>query len=488
MKTLAIHLEILSFFLLALTACNSLHQDEVERPNILWIIAEDLSPDLGCYGHPFVKTPHIDALSSKSVRFTHVFSTAPVCSPSRTALGTGMYQTSLNAHHMRYPDELKHPLPPSVIPLNELMRRQGYQTANIKDPPGRGKEDWSFRSALAAYDVTSWDSLSHDKPFFSVINLRLTHRPFEQDTLHPIRPDQVEIPPYYPDHVVSREDWASYLETVQVLDGLVGQVLDELTKRKFDQNTLVFFFSDHGRPMSRGKNYLYDSGTHIPLLVYCPDKLSWRQYFPPNTTNDQLISSIDLSATSLAIAGGIKPSWMQGRVLLGEQAEPAREFVFSAIDRVGETHFKTRSVRSKQYKYIRNFKHNFSINSSATAYRKQMHPMYHLLNILHEEGKLTKTQEALLSPMPEELLFDVEADPFEIKNLIHDDKHQKIVQQMRGELSNWQKRTQDYGMQEDTEAIVQAFEDYRQKSKSRNAKIKLLEQSVRADIDRNNRP
>ena len=472
------------YVFLSLFACNEPNPQISEKPNILWIIAEDLSPDLGCYGHSIVQTPNLDALAKKGMRFTHVFTTAPVCSPSRTALATGMYQTSINAHHMRYPEELKNELPTEVIPLNELLRQQGYQTANIEDEPGKGKTDWSFRSELAFYDMVNWDALSADKPFFAVMNLRLTHRAFERDKNNPIHPAQVDLPPYYPDHPVSRKDWGQYLETVQIMDQQIGEVLGELDKRNLAKNTIVFFFSDHGRPMTRGKNYHYDSGNHIPLIIFCPEGLSWKEYFPANSTDDRLISSIDLSATALAISGARKPSWMQGRVLFGAQSEPERRLIFCASDRIGETFFKTRSIRSKKYKYIRNFNRDFSVNSSATAYRKQMHPIYHLLNILNERGELTPTQKALVEPMPEELLFDLEADPYEINNLASDPSYSEILEEMRRELVSWQANTGDHGMEEDSEAIVKAFEDYRIASYSRTEKIQAMEKAVRDEVEK----
>ena len=453
-------------------------------PNIVWIIAEDLSPDLGCYGHPLVHTPHVDALAEKGVRFTRVFATAPVCAPSRTALATGRYQTSLDAHHMRYPDSLKHELPADVIPLNELMRLQGYQTANLIDSPGKGKTDWSFTSELAYYDVQHWDSLETTHPFFAVVNLRLTHRPFERDSLHPIDPGEVALPPYYPDDPIVREDWAQYLETVQVMDRQIGEVLTALNLRGFAENTLIFFFSDHGRPMTRAKNYHFDSGIHIPLLIYAPEDLEWSNYLPPGTLNEQLISSIDISATTLSIAGVDKPSWMQGQVFLGPQQEKERSFAFSASDRIGGTFFKTRAVRSKKFKYIRNFNRDFSVNSSATAYRKQMHPIYHVLSIYDELGRLSSAQKALVEPMPEEWLFHVESDPYEVQNLATDSTYHELLQEMRTELSIWQKETDDLGMKEDDQALIQAFATYREQShRNRAAKIDALRKAVRERIE-----
>ncbi len=467
-------------------SCSNITQEHQVKnnPNILWILAEDFSPDLGCYDYPLVHTPNIDGLARKGVRFTRVFTTAPVCAPSRTALATGMYQTSINAHHMRYPDSLKNQLPSEVIPLNELMRRRGYQTAKIIDNPGKGKEDWSFRSDLAHYDLVRWDSLSVDKPFFGVVNLRLTHRPFERDSVHPIDPNLVDIPPYYPDHDVSRQDWAAYLETAQILDQQVGQVIDELAIRNLDENTIVFFFADHGRPMSRGKNSHFDSGNHIPLVIYCPPALSWNEFLPAGTTNDDLISAIDITATSLAIAGADKPTWMQGRVFLGNSKEEARDYIFCASDRIGESHRTLRSVRSKDYKYIRNFNPGWSMNATATAYRKAMHPIYHLLNIYHERDLLTPAQYVLVDTFPEELLFNVLEDPFEINNLIQSPKHQEVLEDMRQQLKDWQMRTTDHGMNPDTEALQEAFKDYAKTSHERyQEKITSREIEIRNLID-----
>ena len=474
--------------ILAIWSCSNVTQndDGIKHPNILWILAEDFSPDLGCYGLPLVHTPHIDGLASKGVRFTRVFTTAPVCAPSRTALATGMYQTSINAHHMRYPDSLKNELSSEVIPLNELMRRQGYQTAKIIDKPGKGKEDWSFQSDLAHYDLVHWDSLAEDKPFFGVVNLRLTHRPFERDTVRPIDPVGVTVPPYYPDHEVSRQDWAAYLETAQILDQQVGQVLDELEQRNLEENTIVFFFADHGRPMSRGKNSHFDSGNHIPLVIYCPEDLAGKEFLPAGTTREDLISAIDISATSLSLTGAVKPTWMQGRVFIGNSKDEARDHIFCASDRIGESHRILRSVRSKEYKYIRNFNPGWSMNATATAYRKAMHPIHHLLNMYQEQGLLTPAQQMLVDPFPEELLFNVAEDPFEINNLIDDPAHQQVLQEMRQQLKDWQGRTTDHGMKPDSETLQEAFRDYAETSAANHQdKINARTKQVRDAFELN---
>jgi len=428
-------------------------------PNIVWILAEDLSPDLGCYGNKLVYTPNIDRFAEEGMQFLNVFTTAPACTPSRTALATGMYQISLDAHHMRYPEELKNPLPKGVLPMNELLRKGGYQTVNLKGV-GTGKTDWSFQSEKADYELASWDEIDPDKPFFTVVNLRLTHRPFEKDQENPIEPEKVNLPPYYPDHPVCRNDWASYLETVQVMDRQVGQVLDEIASRDWSDNTIVIFFSDHGRPFSRAKYFLYDSGLKIPLLVYCPEQLDWRQYIQPGSVDDRLVSAIDITATTLSMAGIKSPKTMQGRVLLGPNRGADREYIYAAADRLGEAFFKSRSIRTKKYHYLRNYNHNLTVNSSATAYRRAMHPIWHVLHILDEQNRLTPEQQALVEPMPEEELYDLEKDPHEINNLVSIAAYRDVVEDMKGRLVKWQAEAMDHGMFPDPPALVEHFRQY----------------------------
>jgi uncharacterized sulfatase len=454
------------------------------KPNILWILAEDLSQDLNCYGNSLVKTPVLDRLAKDGTRFTNVFTTAAVCTPSRTALATGMYQTSINAYHMRYPDSLKNPLPASVLPINELFRRNGYQTANIKDKPGTGKTDWSFQSEYEKYDCDSWDQLDGEKPFFAVVNLRLTHRPFEKDHENPIDPNLVTLPPYYPDHTVARTDWAAYLESVQLLDRQVAMVLDEIGKRGWKDNTIVIFFSDHGRPFTRAKTFLYDSGVEIPLIISCPDGLGWEMYLPKGSISDELISAIDLSATSLSFAGISRPENMQGRIIAGPKKDEPRAFVYGASDRIGEVYFKSRSVRSDRFKYIKNYHHGLSVNEASTAYRKAMHPIYQLMDIMAERGQLDDIQQQLVVPQAEEELYDIQADPYEINNLINDPAHKPELIAMQKQLAMWQKETIDYGMKNDIEELAAAFSEYGKQSNENYAlKAATLREEIIRQID-----
>lgn len=452
--------------------------------NVLWIIAEDLSPDLGSYGNDLVNTPHLDRLAHRGMRFTNAFATAPVCSPSRTALATGMYQTAIGAYHMRYPEQLMPPLSKGIQTIAQTISEEGYTTANILDAPAKGKIDWMFKhDPKEHFNAFYWKNLAGSaKPFFAQASLGLTHRPFVEP-----KPDQfdlakISIPPYYPDHPVSRQDFAGYYASIEKLDEQVGQILDSLKKYDLDKNTLIFFFSDHGRPMSRAKNHHYDSGLKVPLIVYVPPALAPIQGYTGGSTSDQLLSLIDVSASTLAVVGAKKPAYMQGRVFLGEQTEEPRDFVFSASNRIGDTNFRSRSVRGKKYRYTRNYHHDFSINSSATAYRKQMHPIYHLLNILQEEGKLTPPQQALMRDLPYEELYDLENDPYETINLAKDAGHQLVLTEMRQMLDRWMVESNDQGLQEDSKALEDAFRLYgvtsyaERKDKIENMYQKVLNQ------------
>ena len=459
---------------------------QTQPMNVLWIIAEDLSPDLHCDGNNLVNTPHLDSLAAHGMRFTETFSVAPVCSPSRTAFTTGMYQTSIGAYHMRYPDELLPELPKSINTAAQIFNEQGYTSANIKDVPGKGKIDWMFQhDSKEHFNAESWLAIANkNKPFFAQISLGLTHRPFEIPQSGQFELDKISIPPYYPDHAVSRKDFAGYYASIEKLDAQVGMILDSLKKYGLEENTAIIFFSDHGRPMTRGKNYHYDSGLKVPLIISLPPDKTLKGY-AEGQTSDQLLSLIDVTATSLELMQINKPEYMQGRIFLGENQEVERAYIFSATNRIGGTDFRSRSVRSKNFRYIRNYHHDFSVNSSATAYRKQMHPIYHLLNIMHEQGTLTPAQEALVKDMPFEELYDLKNDPYETLNLVSQQEYAQALLQLREVLDNWIKETNDQGLGKDSNAIKSAFQQYQDEShSSRKEKIEQLHQEVLHEVSK----
>jgi len=443
----------------ALCSATGLAAEKSGRPNILWIIAEDMSPDLGCYGNKVVTTPNIDSLAAGGMRFTGVFTTGPACSPSRTALATGVYQTTLGAHHMRYSQELKPSLPKPVKILPELMRENGYYTGNIKGicGTGKGKDDWQFKVPGKSWDTQSWKQLIRHQPFYAQINSKDSHRAFPAP--RNISKGKIKIPPYYPDHPVTRSDWAGYFASVNRFDQQVGAILKQLEADNLDKNTIVCVLSDHGRPMIRGKNWLYDSGTRIPLIIYYPQGVKRPHGYQPGKVNSKLLSAIDLVAETVLMAGGKIPDWMQGGSFLREDSRP-RRYIHTAADRFGDVDTCSRAVRTDRFKYIRNFKTPGSINECTTAYRRAAHPIHHLLNIMGEKNLLTPVQAQLLKPLAQEELYDLDKDPYETVNLIGNEDFDAIHKELKDRMMQWIRSSKDKGLEKDSDAIVEHFKAY----------------------------
>ena len=412
---------------------------EGQRPNILWIIAEDLSPDLGCYGEPLVKTPNIDKLASEGARYTNAFTTSPVCSPSRSAFMTGMYQTSIGVHQHRSHRNDGYTLPEPVKVLTECFRAAGYFTSNCaglnwKKP---GKTDFNF-NVDKPFDGTDWRQCKDGQPFYSQINFSETHRIFKRDPENPIDENKVKLPPYYPDHPIARRDWANYLECIQVLDKKVGQVLKRLGDDGLADNTIVFFFGDHGRPHVRGKQFLYEGGIHVPLII------RWPGHIEPGTVIDDLVSAIDFGPTSLNLTGADLPCYMQGQVFMGPDAQK-REYVIAARDRCDGTVDRIRCVRTRRFKYIRNYFPNRPY-TQFNLYKKHRYPVLTLMEILYAQGKLTPEQTLFMAlTRPDEELYDLQADPYELNNLAGDENYQDTLKKLRSILEEWVEQTDDHG-------------------------------------------
>ena len=440
----------LSWFLLAplLQAAPSQQQSD-RRPNILWLVAEDFGQHLGCYGTKEVWTPNLDKLAAEGVRYTRFFATAPVCSPSRSAFMTGMYQTTIGAHNHRSHRDDGYQLPAGVKVLTDWLREQGYFTANVRELPrnfgfrGTGKTDWNFTYSGTAFDGQSWEALKRRQPFYAQINFSETHRSFRA----PKRADpaKVDLPPYYPDHPVAREDWAAYLDAATELDRKVGLILDQLAADGLAENTIIIFFGDNGQAHVRGKQFCYESGLLVPLIIRWPAQIPAPKPYKPGTINSQLVSAIDLAPTMLDIVGAKKPTKMQGEVFLGPSAPPPRQFVFGARDRCDETVFRFRTVRDARYRYIRNFTPERPFLQK-NAYKEKQYPVWNLLKELKTEGKLTPEQAVLCAPtMPQEELFDLETDPHEIRNLARLPEHQETTKRLRTVLDKWIEESNDQG-------------------------------------------
>ncbi len=450
-------------------------QASEERPNILWIIAEDMGQELGVYGTPEVRTPNLDRLAGDGMLFTHAFTTSPVCSPSRSALNTGMYQTTIGAHNHRShrpddPSPYPFPLPEGVGLVSDWLRQAGYFTANIREMPdgvdfrGTGKTDWNFSYDGQPFDSDQWVDLASNQPFYAQINFPETHRGDQWDNAHtriprPADPDNVDIPPYYPDHPVVRQNWAQYLNTVMALDQKVGTVLGQLEADGLAENTVVIFMADHGRAMMRGKQWPYDSGLRIPLIIRWPSDIPAPVQYEAGGRSDRLLSHIDISATTLAAAGVPPPEDMQGRVFLGAEADPARRYVFGGRDRGDETVDRVRTVRSKRFRYIRNFYPGQPFLQT-NRYKLANYETIWVMKKLYEAGKLTPVQDRFFAPeRPIEELYDLQNDPHEVHNLADSSAYREILHDMRYELDRWIRSTDDRGRFPEDPEVIQFYDD-----------------------------
>ena len=407
------------------------------QPNVLWIYGEDLSPDLGCYGTPAVATPNIDRLASEGVRYTNAFVTCPVCSPSRSALITGTYQTHFDAHNHR--SNRDKPLRADMKLIADCFREAGYFTCNSPGPPydRPGKTDFNFQREQP-FDGIDWSERAEGQPFYAQINIPDTHRVFKPDPERPIAPEDVELPPYYPDHPLVRKDWALYLESIQILDRKVGQILKRLDDEGLSDNTIIFFMSDHGRAHIRCKQFLYDGGIHIPLIV------RWHQHVEPNTVDDKLISGVDFAPTTLSLAGIDIPDYMQGQVFLGADAT-SRDAIFAARDRCDGTDDRIRCIRTHRYKLIRNY-HPERPYMQFNGYKKQQYPLWTLMPLLSANGELSPAQQHFMKQTrPTEELYDLEADPYEINNLAADPNYDTVRNALAAQLDTWIAETGDMG-------------------------------------------
>ena len=465
-----LHLILVALCLLCTSPFVAAAADD-KQPNIVWIISEDMGPDLGCWGFD-VHTPNIDRLAATGMRFTKCFGTASVCMPNRTAMSTGVTQTTLGAVTMRPPAKFMRPLTGGVKPLPVLLREIGYTVANVKDTEigCRPKDDWNFRFEGKSWDTANLADLKGDRPFYAQFNFAMAHRPFRQDEQHPVDPKTVDLPPYYPDHPVARQSWSDYLESIQHLDRGVGRVLKWLDDEKLADSTIVFFLSDHGEAMIRGKYFLYDCSLNQPLIVRWPESCDPPADFKAGTASDRLMAAIDITAQTVACTGADVPSWMHGREFFGAD-NPPRDEVFSAADWIGGSKLKSRSIRTERYKYIRNFITDISVNSSSTEYRKAKHPMFHLVEILAERNELSPLHRKLLfDPLPPEELYDLNADPHEINNIAADPDHAQIKADLRSRLETLIKESGDLGFEPLDPEHVQFFEDYRTNNHRKCAK------------------
>jgi uncharacterized sulfatase len=430
-----------------------------ERPNIIWLNSEDGSPDIGCYsdcsigyGNSLVHTPNLDQLAQEGARYTNAYAPCPVCSPARSSYITGMYPTSIGAQNHRSHRRDGYHLEAPIKPLTYYFKKAGYFCTNgeFGHPDRHGKTDYNFSYDFdKMYDATDWKEHKPDQPFFAQIHFDETHRPYTHDDYtkpdvnHPVDPDKIQLPPYFAGHQLLREDWALYLESWGVLDRMVGKVLNELEKAGLAENTVVFFCSDGGRSNYRCKDWLYDGGIQIPLLV------RWQGHINPGTVDHQFVNGIDLAPTWMHIAGIKPPDYLQGRNFLNPQSIPKREFIFASRDRYDGIVDRIRCVRSRRFKYIRNFyaeRPYLYPYVQGDLYKLFRYPAITLMPYLKQQGKLNAVQEQFLTKIrPPEELYDIQKDPHEVHNLADDAKYEGTLLFFRDKLNIWMYKTNDHG-------------------------------------------
>lgn len=470
---LAIRVAIFTLFAVSLRA-----DTRPQRPNILWIVGENLKLDLGCYGANNVHTPNLDGLAADGVRFTRVFSTSPVCAPSRSAFMTGMYQTTTGMHHMRSHRDDDYRLPEGVRPLTHRLKEVGYLTANIVNigdkVVGTGKLDLNFVNEGPVYDTADWSRLKDNQPFFAQINTPeieydiYDRKTSEKDRVkwvgeewHPkiATPDNVEPPPYYPDHPIVREEWARYLNSVSGMDVRIGWILEQLKADGLADNTIVMFFGDNGRLEARGIHWCWDTGLHVPMIIHWPAGIPTPPEYAAGSVNDNVISLLDVTATTLQFAGITPPANMQSRRFMGTVIDPPRTYAFGARDRIDETEIRIRSVRDARYHYLRNYQPNAGF-LALNRYKEKCFAIKPLMRQLMKQGRLSGPPKDLMQPLPEEQLFDTQADPHEITNLAQSDdpNHRAALVRLRAALDTWIGETGDLGEFPEPREIVAPFE------------------------------
>jgi N-sulfoglucosamine sulfohydrolase len=446
-------------------------------PNIVWISNEDMSPRLGVYGDALARTPTLDALAKQSVRYTHAFTTAPVCAPSRAAIITGMHQNAIGAQHMRTTEdrvpELPGPylaVPPFYVKaFPEYLRAAGYYTSN------RVKTDYQFGEPFTIWDERSpkahWRNRPNkSQPFFSVFNITVTHESqiFPSSPARKGKPPvtdaaKIQVPPYYPDTPLVRAELARVYDNIADMDAQVADILRQLEEDGLAENTIVFYWSDHGDGIPRGKRSLYDSGLRVPLMIRWPSSTRVARSgeagvrrpglsAPAGTVSDELVSFVDLAPTVLALAGVEIPAHMQGRVLVGDKAGPEPEYIFAARDRMDIEYDMMRSARDKRFLYIRNFAPEQPY-AGHIIYRNQSDIMQEWFR-LQAERKLTGSAALWMrTSRPAEELYDTRADPHQIQNLAGDPAHKATLERMRQAVTVWMTRTGDQGLINEAEMI-----------------------------------
>lgn len=425
-----------------------------DRPNILWITCEDISPYLGSYGCKEALTPNLDRLADQGIRYTHAYANAPVCAVARSTLLTGMYSPTIGTHQMRSYVQL-----PDTIPAYpKILREAGYYCTN------NSKKDYNsnFADDTTLWDESSgkahWKNRQGDQPFFAVFNITVTHESQlspnriaayvsnQQIPAQPrVNPKDITLPPYHPDLPEIRQDWARLHDLITHMDALAGARLRELEEEAVADDTIVFFYSDHGGMLSRAKRYIYNVGTQVPLIVSFPKK--WQHLAPasPGDTCDRLVSFIDLPKTLLALTGTTIPDRMQGRVFLGDNKEPAPESVHFFRDRMADCYDFSRAVTDGHFYLIRNFMPHRP-RGRDTRYGFQVQANWRAWETHYEAGQCDATQSQFFKPKPSVEFFNTDTDPWHVENQANQSEYKERRAKLAKDLDDWMIETRDLGI------------------------------------------
>jgi arylsulfatase A-like enzyme len=443
-RILKVSVSALSLFLLGLVSSPAAGQD---RPNILWITSEDNGPHLGCYGDTYATTPNLDGLAARGMIYLNAWSTAPVCAPARTTIISGVYPPSTGSEHMRSLVAL-----PSFMKMfPQFLREAGYYCSN------NSKEDYNLKKPGKVWDESSkkahWKNRRPGQPFFAVFNHTVSHESQIRKRPHTLvhDPARVRVPAYHPDTPEVRHDWAQYYDKITEMDVQVGRDLRELEAAGLADSTIIFYYGDHGSGMPRSKRFPYDSGLHVPLLVYVPPK--FRPLAPPDYAaggkSDRLVGFIDLAPTVLSLAGIQPPDWMQGHAFMGKYQTPPQPYLYGFRGRMDERYDLIRSIRDKRYIYLRNYMPH-KIYGQYVAYMFET-PTTQVWKKLYDQGKLHPPQTYFWEPKPPEELYDLEQDPDEVRNLASSAEHQQILERLRHAQQTWTRQIRDVGFLPETE-------------------------------------
>jgi N-sulfoglucosamine sulfohydrolase len=423
------------------------------KPNILFILSEDMSLDLGCYNMPAVKTPVLDNLAANGVQFMNAYGNNSICSPSRSNMMTGVHQNIIDAEHHRSNRNI--PLMKPYKPITSYLRDAGYTCilGNKMVKGGGEKIDVNFKHS----PIGKWDGVSEfglfdkkgefskeDQPFFSQVTLFVTHRgdwwnEIREKSTHKVNPTEIFLPLYYADTPAIREDWAKYLDQIEYMDYEVSLLLADLEAKEMRENTIIIFIADNGRSNVRGKGYLYEPGLHLPLIVNWPAGLSGGK------KDTRLVASADVAVTILEAAGIVLPDYMTSKSIIKKDSNP-RKYVYSTRDLWDEILEQSRAITTNKYRYIKNNITNQSYDAQQ-AYLEFYRPAVQVMRGLNEKGVLTELQSRFFGPIKEpEELYDLIKDPFETKNIINNPKLKKIANQMRNYYKDWNTKNHDYGL------------------------------------------